>query len=88
MAEREPNLIRSSLSRKVSRDGVTVRVVIYRIKDRLGWPLEVVNDKGTSMVWDEYFETDDGANAAFLKTVAAEGKIVFLDSATVIPFRR
>ena len=88
MAEREPKLITSSLSREVSRDGVTVRVVIYRIKDRLGWPLEVVNDKGTSMVWNEYFETDDGADAAFLETVTAEGMIVVLDSATVIPFRR
>ncbi|WP_426263964.1 hypothetical protein [Sphingomonas sp. PWP1-2] len=88
MAEREPNLITSSLSREVSRDGVTVRVEIYRLEDSPGWSLEVVNDKGTSMVWDEQFETDDGADAAFLETVAADGMIVFLDSATVIPSRR
>jgi hypothetical protein len=72
----------------VSRDGITVRVEIYRLEDSPGWSLEVVNDKGTSMVWDEQFEADDGADAAFLETVAAEGMIVFLDSATVIPFRR
>jgi len=88
MADRDPNLITSSLSREVSRDGVTVRVEICRLEDRPGWSLEVVNDRGTSTVWDELFETDDAADAAFHETVAAEGMIAFLDSATVIPFRR
>ncbi len=88
MADRDPNLITSSLSREVSRDGVAVRIEIYRLEDRPGWSLEVVNDKGTSTVWDELFETDDAADAAFQETIAAEGMIAFLDSATVIPFRR
>ena len=88
MADRDPNLITSSLSRDVSRDGVTVRVEIYRLEDRPGWGLEVVNDKGTSIVWDELFDTDDAADAAFRETVAVEGMTTFLDSATVIPFRQ
>ena len=33
MAERDPNLVASSLSREESRDGVTVRVEIYRLED-------------------------------------------------------
>ncbi|MBB5712995.1 hypothetical protein [Sphingomonas xinjiangensis] len=88
MAERDPNLITSSLSREESRDGVTVRVEIYRLEDRPGWALEVVNGEGTSTVWDELFETDDAADAAFRETLAAEGMVAFLDGATVIPFRR
>lgn len=88
MADRDPNLITSSLSRDVSRDGVTVRVEIYRLEDRPGWALEVINDKGTSIVWDELFDTDDAADSAFRETMAAEGVTTFLDSATVIPFRQ
>ncbi len=88
MTDRDPNLITSSLSREVSRDGVTVRIEIYRLEDRPGWSLEVVNDRGTSTVWDELFETDDAADAAFHEVVATEGMITFLDNATVIPFRR
>lgn len=88
MADRDPNLITSSLSHEVSRDGVTIKVEIYRLDDRPGWSLEVVNDKGTSTVWDELFDTDDAAYAAFHDTVVEEGFAAFLDSATVIPFRR
>nr|WP_221239618.1 hypothetical protein [Sphingomonas xinjiangensis] len=76
------------MSREESRDGVTVRVEIYRLEDRPGWALEVVNGEGTSTVWDELFETDDAADAAFRETLAAEGMVAFLDGATVIPFRR
>ncbi len=88
MAKRDPNLITSSLSREVSRDGVTVQVEIYRIEERPGWALEVINDRGTSTVWDDLFETDDAANAAFEETASAEGMTTFLDSATIIPLRR
>lgn len=88
MAERDPNLIKSSLSRKISCDGMTVQVEIYRLEDHPGWSLEVVNDKGTSTVWDELFDTDDAADAAFRETVTTEGMSAFLDSAAVIPFRR
>lgn len=88
MAERDPNLITSSLSRDVSGDDVTVRVEIYRLEDRPGWALEVVNDRGTSTVWDELFDTDDAADSAFRETVSTDGMVAFLDSATAIPFRR
>lgn len=40
------------------------------------------------MVWDELFDTDDAADAAFRETMAAEGMTIFLDSATVIPIRQ
>jgi uncharacterized protein len=72
----------------VRRDGITVRVEIYSLEGRPGWTLEVVNDKGTSTVWDEPFDTDDAADAAFGEVLAEDGIASFLDTATVIPFRR
>lgn len=88
MSNRDPNIITSGLSRSVTQNGITVRVEIHRLENRPGWVLEVVNDKGTSTVWDELFETDDDADAMFRATLAEEGMSAFLDTATVIPFRR
>ena len=88
MTDRDPNIINSGLSRTVTDQGVTVRVEIYRLDDRPGWTLEVVNEKGTSTVWDDLFDTDDAAYAEFKSAVATDGMKSFLDSGVVIPFRR
>lgn len=88
MADREPNIVTSSLSRQVSRDGVAVIVQICRLESEAKWTLEVVNAAGTSTVWDDLFPSDDAANEEFLRTVADEGMAAFLDSAKVVPFRR
>jgi hypothetical protein len=88
MADREPNIVTSSLSRQVSRDGVAVIVQICRLESESKWTLEVVNAAGTSTVWDDLFPSDDAANEEFLRTVADEGMAAFLDSAKVVPFRR
>ena len=88
MADREPNIVTSSLSRRVSRDGVAVDVRICRLETEAKWTLEVVNAAGTSTVWDDLFPSDDAAYEEFLRTVADEGMAAFLDSAKVVPFRR
>ena len=89
MHEETPNLINSGLSGVVSRDGVTVDVQIYRLeRDPVEWSLEVVNDAGTSIVWDDTFPTDKLAFEEFNRTVAEEGMKTFLETAKVIPFRR
>ena len=88
MTERDPNIVKSSLSQTVMRDGVTVRVEIIRLEGETGWSLEVVNAANTSTVWDELFVTDEDAYAEFERTVAEEGMRTFLDSAKVVPFRR
>ena len=88
MEEREPNLVTSSLSRRVTRDGITVDVSIYRLETQSEWTLEVVNSKGTSTVWDDLFPSDETANQEFLRTLDEEGMAAFLDSAKVVPFRR
>lgn len=86
--EREPNIVTSGLSGRVSQDGVTVRLEIYRLEHESQWMLEVVNEAGTSIVWDDPFDTDDAALTAFHKVVAEEGMQAFLDGAEVILFPR
>jgi uncharacterized protein len=88
MEEREPNLVTSGLSRHVTLDGITVQLCIYRLETGPGWSLEVVNSSGTSIVWDDLFPSDAAANEEFLRTVAEEGMVVFLNSGKVVPFRR
>jgi hypothetical protein len=88
MTDRDPNIVNSALSREVTQQGGTVRVDIYRLEDEPRWSLEVVNDRGTSTVWDDLFDTDADADAAFRAALVEEGIEAFLDSAKVIPFRR
>lgn len=88
MSDREPNILYSSLGRMLTIDGVTVDVKIYRLEHDPQWALEVVNDEGTSIVWDQLFDTDDEAYAAFQLTVEEEGMRAFLDDDNVIPFPR
>ena len=86
--ERDPNIVTSGLSGTVTEQGITVEVHIIRLEDEPDWTLEVVNQSGTSTVWDDPFVTDDAAWAAFRRTVEEEGMRAFLAQAVVIPFRR
>ena len=86
MSDRDPNIVTSGLSRTVTVDGVTVVVNIYRLEHEPQWALEVVNEIGTSTVWDAPFDTDEEANDAFQLTVDEEGMEAFLDRTNVIPF--
>ncbi len=88
MIERDPKIVTSRLSRTVTKDGVTVEVSIIRLEGETEWSLEVINEKSTSIVWDDLFATDEDAFAEFERTVAEEGIRTFLDSGKVIPFRR
>ena len=88
MSERDPNIITSGLSGHVTEDGITVEVKIYRLEHDPKWALEVVNDKGTSIVWDLLFDSDDEALAAFNLTLEEEGMGAFADQSNVVPFRR
>lgn len=88
MQGRDPDIVTSGLSRRVTRDGITVELHIYRLETDAGWALEVVNEAGTSTVWEELFPTAEAANEEFLRTVDDEGMVAFLDSAKVVLFRR
>ena len=66
-------LVFSTLSRRMTRDGITIDVQIYRGKDEEGWLLEVVDHLGGSTVWDDRFPTDAEAWQEVLATIEAEG---------------
>ena len=87
MKERIPNLVRSGLSGIVSKDNVTVEVIIVRLESESKWSLEVLNNAGTSIVWDDLFDSDEDAYAEFQQTVEEEGIRAFLDNQNVIPFK-
>ena len=88
MKERIPNLVRSGLSGIVSKDNVTVKVIIVRLESESKWSFEVVNYAFTSIVWDDLFDSDEDAYAEFEKTFEEEGIRAFLDNQNVIPFKR
>ncbi len=69
----DTELIYSPLSGDFTRDGVTVKVEIYRLSDGGGWALEVTDDDFASTLWKEEFATDQAAFNLFIESVAIEG---------------
>ena len=62
----------SPLCQSVTRDGKTVRIEIYEDGEG-GYLLEVVDDFGSSTVWDEPFASDQEALDEVLRTIDDEG---------------
>ena len=71
-------IINSPLSRKITRDGVTVEVLIYRGEQEPNWILEVVDHEGGSTVWEDTFGTEQDALNEVFQTIASEGIGCFL----------
>lgn len=84
--DHDPDIITSGLSGPFTRDGETVEVQIYRIETAPQWVLEVINKNGTSIVWEDHFETAEDAKAAFDATIDSEGIGAFLDTTNIVPF--
>ncbi len=72
MTDDDIQLIHSPLTQTYSADGHTLQVEIYRGAGS-HWILEVVDERGTSTVWDEQFETDTAALAAAFLAIEEEG---------------
>lgn len=75
----DSNLVTSGLFREVSVGTDSFRIEISRLEDDLGWTLEVVDRNGTSTVWDDPFDTDQGALDKDLRVIAEEGPDAFHD---------
>jgi hypothetical protein len=70
----DPEIEYSPLCEEVTREGITVRVQIYRLKiGDPGWSLEVIDQENASTVWDDLFATDHEALAEFYRTLEDEG---------------
>ena len=74
----EFKIINSPLSQKITRDGTTVEVMIYRGEHEAAWILEVVDHAGGSTVWEETFQTEQDALNEVLRTIEEEGIACFL----------
>ena len=77
----EPDIIDSPLCRTIERDGISLRVEIYSSDDSQ-WILEVVDQRGTSIVWDDQFTTDQAALDELMKTIELEGIQSIVESDT------
>lgn len=78
MADADPVIHHSPLCQDVFHDGVTLELQIYKTDDSR-WLLEVVNEHGTSIVWDDQFDTDHAAFDEFTRTLETEGLAAFAD---------
>ena len=74
----DPDIIYSELCRDITRDGVTIRVSIFRLEADTEWSLEVVNQAGGSVTWDKPFATEEDALAEVIATIAKEGIETFV----------
>ena len=74
------DIIHSPLEQAYSADGHNVRIQIYRSADSQ-WILEVVDEHGTSTVWDDQFETDKLALEEALMAIETEGIGCFIAKA-------
>ena len=68
----EPDIIESQLCSTIERDGISLRVEIYRGDDS-EWILEVVDEGGNSIVWTDQFATDQAAMDELMRTIEVEG---------------
>jgi len=55
----ENEIIQSQLCQRIVVEGHMFDIQIYRGADEPMWILEIVNEKGTSIIPDELFETDN-----------------------------
>lgn len=85
----EYEFINSPLSQLYSDQGHTLQIHIYRGRDE-PWVLEVEDAAGTSLIWDDQFESDQVALDAALSAIKAEGVVGLMNNPehttpTVIP---
>ena len=68
-----PELIVSTLSKRITDKSSHIDVQIYRLDDQQRWTLEIVDEYGGSTIWDEWFDTDQAALDKALRAVSAFG---------------
>jgi len=81
-----PNIVNSGLSQRVTVEGHKFSIEIYKLENDLQWVLEVVDEEGTSIVWDDKFDTDQAALDEVMMSIDDNGIGAFRESANVVPF--
>lgn len=75
---KEPSSLREELWERVEVDGVRLEVVASKITDG-EWALRVVNERGISSNWDEFFASAHEALNAGKEAIESEGVGPFVD---------
>ena len=75
----DPEIVMSPLCRKITVNGITIQIDIYRSKNDSGWILEVIDEENASTIWDEPFDTDREALDAVLIVIEKDGIRSFLE---------
>lgn len=83
-----PNIVTSGKSVRVTVDGYSFSIEIYRLETDRAWTLEVVDHQGTSHVWDDQFASDIDARAAAITAIESAGAVSFIRGSNVVPFRQ
>lgn len=65
-------VIESPLNGSYSDDGLTVDIKICRTTAK-DWSLEIIDAKGSSVVWNNLFKSDEDAWSEFIDEVETEG---------------
>ncbi len=84
----DPNLVYSNHGADIDIDGYRFEVQIFRAEHEAEWLLEVIDEVGTSHVWDETFEDDREAFDAAVQTNEEEGVQDFIrGGSNVVQFK-
>ncbi len=82
----DPNIVNSGLSQRVTVEGHNFSIEIYKLEGSTEWSLEVVDEEGTSTVWDDLFDSDQAALDEVMRAIKEEGLAAFRESGNVVPF--
>lgn len=85
MRESDPKIIKSPLSRKFTRDGITIDVEIYRLEGADGWVLELVDEDWNATAWEDLFPTDQAAWDEFERGLKEIGLAALLEGDEELP---
>lgn len=78
MNEEEYEVKYSPLCKKIETEGTVIEVLIYS-DDHGKWILEVVDEDGTSHLWNQHFDTDEQALEEVISTIEKEGVAGIID---------
>ena len=77
--------ITPTLEKTVTRDGHTITIQVYKADQPKAWILEVVDEFGGSVVWDNTFPTPQLAMQAALQAIEEEGIEAFIEETPTDP---
>lgn len=64
---------------KMERDGIQIEIFIYRIDEsNEDWSLEIFDEEGTSIVWNDLFDTDQAALDELCQAIEEEGILAII----------